>query len=113
MLNGALRLAVAAGVAIAVGLVVRAQLLAFFPAVHLTAILIRVTVLCAVGISTYVAFARILGVRELIEMELMLLRKLKFRPSLEEDGKRVCCRANASPIDLRQALVSCILYIFE
>ena len=81
MLNGALRLAVAAGVAIAVGLVVRVQLLAFFPAVHLSAILIRVTVLCAVGISTYVAFARILGVRELIEMELMLLRKLKLRPS--------------------------------
>ena len=55
MLHGALRLAVAAGVAIAIGLAVRAQLLTLVPGVHLTAILIRVTVLCAVGISTYVA----------------------------------------------------------
>lgn len=80
MLNGALRLAVAAGVAIAIGLAVRAQLLEFVPGVHLTAILIRATVLCAVGIGTYVVFARILGVRELIEIEAILLRKLKLRP---------------------------------
>lgn len=80
MLNGALRLAVAAGLAIVMGLAVRAQLLELVPGVHLTAILIRATVLCAVGISTYMAFARILGVRELIEIEVMLLRKLKLRP---------------------------------
>ena len=80
MLNGALRLAVAAGLAIVIGLAVRAQLLELVPGVHLTAILIRATVLCAVGISTYMAFARILGVRELIEIEVMLLRKLKLRP---------------------------------
>lgn len=80
MLNGTLRLAVAAGVAIAIGLAVRAQLLEFVPGVHLTAILIRATVLCAVGIGTYVVFARILGVRELIEIEAILLRKLKLRP---------------------------------
>jgi putative peptidoglycan lipid II flippase len=80
MLNGALRLAVAAGVAIAIGLAVRAQLLEFVPGVHLTAILIRATVLCAVGIGTYVVFARILGVRELIEIEAILLRKLKLGP---------------------------------
>jgi putative peptidoglycan lipid II flippase len=80
MLNGALRLAVAAGVAIAIGLAVRAQLLELVPGVHLTAILIRATVLCAVGISIYAGFARILGVRELIEIEVMLLRKLKLRP---------------------------------
>lgn len=80
MLNGALRLAVAAGLAILIGLAVRAQLLELVPGVHLTAILIRATVLCAVGISTYMAFARILGVRELIEIEVMLLRKLKLRP---------------------------------
>jgi putative peptidoglycan lipid II flippase len=80
MLNGALRLAVAASIAIAIGLAVRVQLLALFPGVHLSAVLIRATVLCAVGIGTYVACARILGVRELIEMELILLRKLKLRP---------------------------------
>ena len=81
MLDAALRLAVAAGVAIAIGLAVRAQLLTLFPGVHLTAILIRATVLCAVGISTYVAVARILSVRELIEIEVVLLRKLRLRPS--------------------------------
>ena len=80
MLNGALRLAVAAGLAIGVGLAVRAQLLELVPGLLLTAILIRATVLCAIGISTYVAFARILGVRELIEIEVILLRKLKLRP---------------------------------
>jgi putative peptidoglycan lipid II flippase len=81
MLNGALRLAVAAGVAIGVGIVVRAQLLELLPDVHLTAILVRATVLCTVGIGTYAAFARILGVRELADIEDMLLRKFKLRPS--------------------------------
>ena len=80
MLNGALRLAIAAGVAIAIGLAVRAQLVELVPGVHLTAILIRATVLCAVGIGAYAVFARILGVRELIEIEAILLRKLKLRP---------------------------------
>ena len=78
MLKGALRLAVAAGIAIATGLAVRAQLLTPFPGVHFTAILIRITALCAVGISTYAAVARILSVRELIEMEVVLLRKLRL-----------------------------------
>lgn len=81
MLNGALRLAVAAGVAIGIGIAVRAQLLELVPGVHLPAILIRATVLCAAGIGTYVTFARILGVRELTEIEVMLLRRLKLRPS--------------------------------
>ena len=78
MLNGALRLAVAAGVAIGIGLAVRAQLLELVPSVLLPAILIRATVLCAVGIGTYVTLARILGVRELIEIEGTLLRRLKL-----------------------------------
>jgi len=81
MLNGTLRLAVAAGVAIGIGLAVRAQLLELVPGVLLPAILIRATVLCAVGIGAYVTLARILGVRELTEIEGMLLRRLKLRPS--------------------------------
>jgi len=81
MLNGALRLAVAAGVAIGIGLAVRIPLLQLAPGIHLPAILIRVTVLCFVGIGTYAILARILGVRELIEIEGMLLRRLKFRPT--------------------------------
>jgi len=81
MLNGALRLAVAAGIAIGMGLTLRAQLLELVPGVQFTAILIRATALCAVGIGIYVAVARILGVRELVDIEDILLRKFKLRPS--------------------------------
>ena len=80
MLDGALRLAVAAGVAIGVGLGVRVLLLRLLPGEHLTALLIRATVLCTVGIAIYVVLARILRVRELAEIETMLLRRLKLRP---------------------------------
>jgi putative peptidoglycan lipid II flippase len=80
MLDAAVRLAMAAGVAIGLGLAVRTQLLQSLPGVHLIAILIRATVLCAVGICTYVTLARILGVSEITEIEGMLLRRLKLRP---------------------------------
>lgn len=81
MLDGALRLALAAGVAVGVGLGVRVLLLEFLPGVHVIEILIRAGVLCATGISIYVIVARILGVRELAEIEGMLLQRLKLRRS--------------------------------
>ena len=80
MLDGALRLAVAAGVAIGIGLGVRVLLLGFLPGVHLMDILIRAAVLCPTGIAIYLVLARILAVRELAEVEDILLRRLKFRP---------------------------------
>jgi putative peptidoglycan lipid II flippase len=79
MLDGALRLAVAASVAIGVGLEVRVFLLGFLPGVHLIETLIRVAVLSATGIAIYAILARILGVRELAEIEGILLRRLKLR----------------------------------
>jgi putative peptidoglycan lipid II flippase len=80
MLDGALRLAVAAGVAIGVGLGVRVLLLGLLPGVHLIEVLIRAVSLCAVGIGTYAILAWILGVRELTEIQGILLRRLKLRP---------------------------------
>jgi len=80
MLDGALRSAVAAGVAIGIGLGARVLLLGLLPGVHLIEILIRAAVLCATGIAIYIVLARILGVRELAEVEDILLRRLKFRP---------------------------------
>jgi putative peptidoglycan lipid II flippase len=80
MLDGALRLALAAGIATAVGLGVRVLLLRILPGVHLLEILGRATVLCAVGIAIYLVLARVLRVRELTEIENMLLRRLKLRP---------------------------------
>ena len=80
MLEAALRLALAAGVAIGVGLGVRVFLLQLLPGVHLIAILVRATTLCAVGVGTYVTLARLLGVRELAEIEGMVLRRLNLRP---------------------------------
>jgi hypothetical protein len=59
---------------------VRVLLLGLWPGVHLTEILIRATVLCAVGIAIYIILARLLSVRELAEIESMLLRRLKLRP---------------------------------
>jgi putative peptidoglycan lipid II flippase len=78
ILDGALRFAVAAGIAIAVGLGVRVLLLGLLPGVHLIEVLLRAASLCAVGIFTYVTVASILGVRELAEVQGILLRRLKL-----------------------------------
>ena len=77
MLDGALRLALAAAIAIAVGLAIRALLLHLFPGMHLAAIVLRATVLCTLGIAIYAALARLFGLRELVEMEGILLRRLR------------------------------------
>ena len=55
MLDGALRLALAAAVATGAGLLVRALLLRHMPGMDLAAVLMRATVLCAVGVSIYLA----------------------------------------------------------
>ena len=75
-LDAAVRLGLAAGVAIGLGLGIRVVLLHFLPELQLWALLIRATVLCVFGIGIYVAGARLLGVHELAEIEGTLLRKL-------------------------------------
>ena len=78
MLDTAMRLAVAAAVAIAVGLGMRTLLLQLLPGAYIAVILVRATVLCLVGLGTYVTLARVLGITELRELEDLVLR-LKSR----------------------------------
>jgi putative peptidoglycan lipid II flippase len=79
MLDAALRLAAAAGIAIGIGLAVRAALLQSLPGTDLAAILLRAAALCAVGGGAYLALAQLFGIRELATFERMLLRHLKLR----------------------------------
>jgi putative peptidoglycan lipid II flippase len=79
MLDAALRLALAAGIAIVLGLAVRTALLRSLPGVDLPVILVRATALCTVGSAIYLAVARLFGIRELERFERMLLRRLRFR----------------------------------
>lgn len=87
ILDAAVRLAVAAGTAIGVGLGMRVLLLGLLPGVHLIEVLIRAASLCAAGISTYVAVAWILGIRELAEIQGILMRGLKLRSPNEHSGR--------------------------
>jgi hypothetical protein len=48
------------------------------PGVHLIEVLLRAASLCAVGIFIYVTVASILGVRELAEVQGILLRRLRL-----------------------------------
>ena len=80
MLDAAVRLGLAAGLAIGLGMGLRLVLLRLLPGVDVTAVLMRATALCAVGVGTYVILARLLGIRELGELWGMVLRRLKLRP---------------------------------
>jgi putative peptidoglycan lipid II flippase len=81
MFDAALRMAMAAAIAIGAGLGARAVLLQFLPEITLWALLFRAAALCVVGIGVYVALARMLGVHELAEVESMLRRQLRRRTS--------------------------------
>jgi hypothetical protein len=48
---------------------------------HPTVILARATMACLVGVSIYFGAARIFRIRELAELERMLMRKLRARPT--------------------------------
>ncbi len=79
MLTAALRLALAAAIAAGLGLAARALLLQWLPDMHLTAILLRATLLCTFGIVVYGLLARLLGVHEVVEFEDIVLRRLWLR----------------------------------
>ena len=79
MLVAALRLALAAGVATGLGVMVRSQLLQWLPGLQVLTILLRASLLCAFGIAAYGILARLLGVRELAEFEDIVLRGLRLR----------------------------------
>lgn len=79
MFDGALRLAAATAIAIAVGLAIRLLVLKFMPGSDLAFVLIRSVVLCTIGIGTYLAIARLLQIRELAEIEGIVLRMIRAR----------------------------------
>ncbi len=77
MLDGAIRMAIAAAVAIALGLGARQLLLSWLPGTHLAALLIRATVLCALGVAIYGAAARLLRLDELVHWRERLMPALR------------------------------------
>jgi putative peptidoglycan lipid II flippase len=79
MLDAAVRLAMAAGIAIGIGLALRAALLQSLPGASFPTIFLRGTVLCVVGSGVYLVLAQLFGIRELATFERMLLRRLKLR----------------------------------
>jgi putative peptidoglycan lipid II flippase len=79
MLGGALRLALAAAIAAGLGLVARTFAMQWLPGLHITAILLRATLLCTFGIAAYGFLARLFVVSEVAEFEHILLRKLRLR----------------------------------
>jgi len=82
MLGAALRLAGAAGVAIAAGSLLRSLLMHAMPGTNLPAVIMRTVILCAFGLGIYFFVARILGVREMDRLERLLLRRLSLsRPA--------------------------------
>ena len=78
MFDAAVRLGGAAALAIAVGLIARTALLGVLPGTGLFALLARATILCALGLSVYAGVARLFGVREIGEIEGMILRKIRL-----------------------------------
>lgn len=79
MLGGALCLAAAAAIATGLGLLARAQLMQWLPGMQVATLLLRATLLCILGVGAYAVLARLFGVRELVETERILLRKLWLR----------------------------------
>ena len=79
MLDGFVRMAIAAALAIAIGLGARQVLLSFLPGIGLPALLIRTAALCTLGIAAYAASARLLRLDELVHWREKLLPGLKRR----------------------------------
>jgi putative peptidoglycan lipid II flippase len=76
MMDGAIRLAAAAAVAIGAGLAGRVVLLGMLPGLHFVSVFLRAAALCAGGVAVYAVTAHWLGVHEIEELSRKLLRKL-------------------------------------
>jgi putative peptidoglycan lipid II flippase len=76
MLDGALRLAAAAALAMGAGLCARLYLIEWLPGMKLGAVLLRASTLCVLGVGVYASLARMFGVHEIVEIEGMVMRKL-------------------------------------
>ena len=75
MLDGALRLAAAAAMAMGCGLAARPYLLALAPGTGPLSLLSRATVLCAFSLLIYGVLGRAFGVNEVVEIERKILRR--------------------------------------
>ena len=79
MLKAAIRLAVAAGIAIGVGLRVRIFLFQFLPGMHLGVMLMRASILCVIGVGIYLGLAQLFGISELAELKRLVMRRLRLQ----------------------------------
>ncbi len=82
MLRASLRLAAAALIATALGLLARTELLRWLPESDLATVFGRASLLCLSGIGVYAGLAHLFGVAEVAEIASLLSRKL--RPRLEK-----------------------------
>ena len=80
MLDAALRLGLAAGVAIGAGLVLRSLLLPYLPLTEIWAVLARGALLCVVGLGLYILLAWLLRVAELGELWRLLSGRFRRQP---------------------------------
>jgi putative peptidoglycan lipid II flippase len=78
MLGAVLRLALAAAIAAGLGLLVRAQVLNWLPDMHVATILLRATLLCTFGISSYAILAWLSGVQELAEIKDIVIFRFRL-----------------------------------
>jgi putative peptidoglycan lipid II flippase len=78
MLGAAARLAAAAVIAIGTGLWARTYLYHFLPDMRLGQILVRISVLCVIGVSIYVGLVRLFGISELAEVKRLLMHKCRL-----------------------------------
>jgi putative peptidoglycan lipid II flippase len=79
MLGASLRLALAAAVATGLGLIGRILVLQLLPGTALAIVLLRAALLCIFGLAIYMALARRLGVRDLDDVESLLLHRLGMK----------------------------------
>jgi putative peptidoglycan lipid II flippase len=99
ILDGALRLAFAAAVAIGAGLVIRDQLSQFLPGLAFGAVLGRAALLSTVGVGIFVIVAYALRVQELAEIATVARRKLKLRlPKSAETRKLAFASLRQMPL---------------
>jgi putative peptidoglycan lipid II flippase len=79
VLKAAIRLVMAAGIAIGVGFRVRIFLFQFLPGMHLGVMLLRTSILCVIGVGIYLGLARLFGINELTELKRQVMHRLRLQ----------------------------------
>lgn len=76
MLGAALRMALAAALAIGFGLAVRGALLHVLPGTGFAAVVLRAALLCAFSLAAYAGLAHLFGVRDIVELRDVIMHRL-------------------------------------